>query len=202
MTSGQQPGQEWTVDFWLDPSCPLSRNTARWMVDVAARRPVVVRWRVMSLSILNADKDVDPEGDESGYLWIPARVAAAVQTEHGSAALGAFYDMLWTDADGSQREWIGDFDDALRRAGLPTTLAAAGDGTHYDDALLASHRDGIGQVQGEVGTPILALAGPGRPPRAIFGPVLADVPGPEDALRLWEATVLLTAVSQFRELKA
>ncbi|WP_157181513.1 hypothetical protein [Actinopolymorpha alba] len=36
--------------------------------------------------------------------WTPARVATAIRIEHGHAALGAFYDALWTESDGTERE--------------------------------------------------------------------------------------------------
>ncbi|WP_053675967.1 hypothetical protein [Streptomyces sp. WM4235] len=77
----------WSVDFWLDPACPLTRHTARWIAQVADQMALQVRWWVMSLAVLNEHRDDDPEGDPHGYLWIPARIAAAVQTEHGHTAL-------------------------------------------------------------------------------------------------------------------
>lgn len=218
------PGR-WTVDFWLDPSCPLTRLTARWMVTVAAHEPVDVTWRVMSLSILNEHRDVDPEGDEEGYLWIPARIAAAVQAEHGHAALHAFYDALWTEPDGaestlggqqesvepepseaserSERDWIGDFENALQRSGLPTELVHAGFGTEYDAALRASHQDGVRRVDAEVGTPILAVTTPdGQQLAATFGPVISAPLSHADALRLWQGVLLLAGVPAFRQLRA
>lgn len=66
MTDGR-----WTVDFWLDPACPLTRNTAGWIVSVARQLPVDVRWRVRSLSVLNEHRDDDREGDDAGYLQMP-----------------------------------------------------------------------------------------------------------------------------------
>lgn len=53
----------WTVDFWLDPACPLTRNTARWIARIAKQVPLNVQWRVMSLSVLNEHRDDDPEDD-------------------------------------------------------------------------------------------------------------------------------------------
>ncbi|PDP89571.1 disulfide bond formation protein DsbA [Glycomyces fuscus] len=193
--------EPWTVDFWFDPACPLSRVTARWLRGVAEERPVTVRWRVMSLSVLNEGRDEDPEGDTEGYLWIPARVCAAVQSGHGHEALGRFHDALWTGEDGAEREWIGDLAGALRRAGLPEALAGAGSSEEHDPFLRASHHGAVRGVHGEVGTPILALTGAGGSSRALFGPVVAAPPDPADALRLWEAVVLLAGVPQFREIK-
>lgn len=190
----------WSVDFWLDPACPLTRNTARWITSIGRAVPLDVHWHVMSLSVLNEHRDDDPEGDPDGYLWVPARVAAAVATEHGGAALGALYDALWTEPDGSEREWIGDIGGALHRCGLPTALADSGFSTAYDQALRRSHRDGVARIEAERGTPILTLTSPGGDRRSFFGPVLAGVPSPDDAIGLWESVVLLVTVPAFREL--
>lgn len=191
----------WTVDFWLDPACPLTRNTARWIARIAEQVPLNVRWRVMSLSVLNEHRDDDPEDDPHGYLWIPARVAAAVQTEHGHDALGAFYEALWTDLDGTEREWNGDISEALQRTGLPTELAKVGMSTRYDAELRASHHEGVDRISADIGTPVLAITNPDGEQRALFGPVLGAVPSGAEALRLWEGIGLLVDVAAFREVK-
>lgn len=193
--------ERWTVDFWLDPACPLTWLTARWIRTVAEHRPVDVRWRVMSLSILNEGKDVDPEGDEEGYLWFPTRVCAAVQAEHGHEALGRFHHVLWTAPGGDTREWLDDLNQALARAGLPESLAEAGWGTEHDPALRASHAEATALVEGEIGSPILAVEAPREPRRAFFGPVVDTPLEQEDALRLWEGVLLVSGVPRFRELK-
>lgn len=195
-------GPGWTVDFWLDPACPLTRHTARWIVRITDEVPLQVRWHAMSLSVLNEHRDDDPEGDPHGYLWIPARVAAAVQTEAGHAALGTFYDALWTEPDGTEREWIGEIDEALHRSGLPIGLADSGTSTDYDQALRASHHDGVGRIDAEIGTPVLAVATPHGIERAIYGPVLHDLPNEQDSLHLWRALTGLVSVPAFHEIKA
>ena len=110
----------WAVDFWLDPACPLTRHTARWITQLANEVPIEVNWHVMSLSILNEHRDDDPESDPQGYLWISARVAAAVQTKHGHDALGAFYDALWAEPDGTERQWL--VMHSVRRCNAPVCL--------------------------------------------------------------------------------
>lgn len=198
-----QPADDgWIVDFWLDPACPLTRHTARWIGVLAEALPLGVRWRVMSLSVLNEHRDDDPEDDPDGYLWIPARVAVAVQTEHGHAALGAFYDALWTHRDGTEREWLGDLRDALERSRLPTELADAGMSTEYDQALRASHRQGVERIDAEVGTPLLSVTSPDGHHGTFFGPVLRTVPETAEAHTLWRALQLLVTTSTFRELQA
>jgi hypothetical protein len=199
-TAGTTPG--WSVDFWLDPACPLTRHTARWITSIADQVPIRVRWRVMSLSVLNEHRDDDPEGDPDGYLWIPARVAAAVQTTHGHSALGAFYDALWTEPDGTEREWIGDIGQALHRSGLPTALANTGTSTDYDQALRESHHAGVDRIDADIGTPVLLVTTPTGIQRAFFGPVITAPPDPLESQRLWTALTHIISTPTFRELKA
>lgn len=192
----------WTVDFWLDPACPLTRNTARWITQIANEIPLDVCWRVMSLAVLNERRDDDPEDDPHGYLWIPARVAAAIQTEHGHDAFGAFYDALWTDRDSIEREWVGDIGEALQRTGLPVELAKAGTSTDYDAELRVSHHEGVDRIDAEIGTPVLVIRAPDGRQGSLFGPVLDAVPAVAHQFRLWDAMVLLASIPAFREVKA
>ncbi|ALG07407.1 hypothetical protein [Kibdelosporangium phytohabitans] len=181
-----------TADIWFDPSCPATWVTSRWLIEVTKVRPVRVRWNVMSLSVLNEGRDDDPEGDPEGYLWYPVRVCAAVQQKHGHEALGRFYTELWNKDNGAE-DWIGDFERALDRAGLPTVLATAG--PEYDDAVRASHAEAMAQLGPHVGTPIIAVDG-----AAFFGPVLSRVPLGEEAGRLWDGTLLVASTPGFHEL--
>lgn len=185
------------ADFWFDPSCPYTWNASRWLVEVTKVRPLTVRWRVMSLSVLNEHRDDDPEGDPEGYLWVPARVCAAVQQEHGHEALGRFYTELWSRESGAD-DWIGDLATALDRAGLPTELASAGTSTDYDDTLRASHAEAMNVLGPHVGTPITAVQ---ELRVGFFGPVISEVPTGEHAGRLWDGTLLVVGTPGFHELK-
>lgn len=189
------------VDFWFDPSCPYTWLTSRWLVEVTMVRPVSVRWRVMSLSVLNEGRDDDPEGDPHGYLWVPARVCAAVREEHGHDALGRFYAELW-HPDHRGGDWIGELTGALDRAGLPSRLAEAGMGTAYDEAVRASHAAAMAELGPHVGTPIVATTTRDGRRIAFFGPVISRVPTGPEAGALWDATLTVAGTPGFHELKA
>lgn len=85
-----------TVDFWFDPVCPYTWISSRWMVEVTKVRPVAVRWRVMSLSVLNEHRDDNPEGEWGDYMGAPVRVCAAVEERFGRQALGELFTAMGT----------------------------------------------------------------------------------------------------------
>lgn len=180
------------AEFWFDPSCPYTWTTSRWLVEAATVRPIEIDWRLLSLSVLNEHRDDDPEGDPDGYLWVPVRVATAVREQHGSAALGRFYERLWTQDETT--DWIGNLETALTAADLPRDLATAG--PEWDAAVRRSHSQGIALVGTHVGTPIIAAEG-----TAFFGPVISRIPRGEEAGRLWDAVITVASTPGFHELK-
>jgi protein-disulfide isomerase-like protein with CxxC motif len=187
------------VDFWFDPICPWAWIASRWMHEVEKVRPVQTFWHVMSLSVLNADKDDLSEGYRELLRtgWGPVRVLIAAEQEHGSQVLGPLYTALGTrfhhEKAPRDRATISA---ALAEAGLPPGLADAMDSTDYDAALRASHADGIDRVGYDVGTPVISVNG-----LSIFGPVVSPIPRGEAAARLWDGLLLIAGTDGFFELK-
>ena len=187
------------VDFWFDPLCPWAWITSRWMLEVQQARPVEVTWHVMSLAVLNEGK-TDLPGQYADFLataWGPVRVVTAAEQKFGPSVLGPLYTALGTrfhhDKAPRDRATI---EAALAEAGLPADLADAMDSTEYDEALRASHADGIERVGYEVGTPIISVNG-----TSIFGPVVSPIPRGEAAAKLWDGVMLVTQTDGFFELK-
>jgi len=187
------------VDFWFDPLCPWAWITSRWMLEVQTVRPVQVRWHVMSLAVLNEGKtDMSERYVElMKQAWGPVRVAIAAEQRFGPAVLGPLYTALGTrfhhEKLPKDRATV---EAALAEAGLPADLADAMESTEYDEALRASHAEGIERVGYEVGTPIISMNG-----TSIFGPVVTPIPRGEAAARLWDGVNLVTQTDGFFELK-
>jgi hypothetical protein len=185
------------VDFWFDPLCPWAWVTSRWMLAVAEVRPVTPRWHVMSLAVLNEDKELSESYREiMNTAWGPVRVCIAAEALEGPDVLLPLYTALGNRIHLERRRDDGSVADALAEAGLPASLAAAADSTEYDEALRASHHEGMGPVGYEVGTPVIHVAG-----TAFFGPVIAEAPTGEEAGRLWDGVLAVTSTDGFFELK-
>ena len=187
------------VDFWFDPACPWAWITSRWLLEAEKVRPLEPRWHVMSLAVLNEDKEDLPEKYREGLAkaWGPVRVCVAAEAKYGPEVLGPLYTAIGTRFHNEQlpreRETI---EAALAEAGLPSELADAMDSTEYDEAVSASHSEGIERVGYEVGTPIITVEG-----TSIFGPVVSPIPRGEDAGKLWDGVRLIAQTDGFFELK-
>ena len=186
------------ADFWFDPACPFAWITSRWILEVEKVRDVSVTWHIMSLAYLNEDKDISE--DYRKFLstaWQPVRVCAAAEEKFGTDALLPLYTALGTRRHVEKQELTREvIEDALREADLPTDLADAMDDSSYDDAIRKSHHLGMDQVGHEVGTPTIAFEG-----QAFFGPVISKAPKGEEAGRLWDGFVAVSAYPYVYELK-
>lgn len=197
-TVGSTEGERTPAELWFDPICPFAWITSRWLIEASAHRAIEPTWRVMSLAVLNAGRDLPEQ-----YMalmqraWGPVRVAVKVSQDYDNATLGRLYTELGTrihnDGRGFERDVVAE---AIAAAGLPAELIDAYDDTSLDDAVTAAHKEGISLVGEDVGTPVIRVSGV-----AFFGPVITPMPRGEAAARLWDGVVLCASTEGFYELK-
>ena len=175
------PSQPTAVDFWFDPSCPWAWMTSRWVGEVSQHRDLDVTWHVMSLAVLNEDKDVS---DDYRSFFPRAlkytRLVAAVAELEGPQIVKPLYDALGTRIHpGGSKNPDEVIPAALAELGLNADYARYAETDEYDEQMRASHFDGIERVGQDVGTPIIAVDG-----TAFFGPVISPAPTGEQAMTL------------------
>jgi hypothetical protein len=169
------------------------------MGEVEQVRDVDVTWHVMSLSVLNENRDELPDTYKELLAkgWGPVRVVNAARELHGQEFVKPLYDAIGTQL---HPKGVSDYDEAIGKAlaevGLPAELAAYAHSDEFDASLRASHEAGISQVGQEVGTPVISINGVG-----MFGPVMTPAPKGEAAGKLWDGFVLVTSTPGFYELK-
>ena len=201
------------LDFWFDPVCPFAWMTSKWVRLVAEERHYDVRWRFISLRLLNANVDYDshfpPEyeaGHTAGLKLL--RMCAQTRADHGELAVGALYDALGTRIWDTEPTAVAALLTAdplallapvLAVAGLPGSLVVALDDTSWDELIQAETDAALALTGKDVGTPILHF----QPPTgvAFFGPVISRLPAREEAAALWDHVIGLASFPGFAELK-
>jgi hypothetical protein len=191
------------VDLFVDPICPWAWITSRWLLEVEQVRDVRVNFRVMSLAVLNEDKDVSAEYRKLlETAWGPVRVLIAAESKHGPDVVRPLYSAMGTrihlERAGRGPHMIRS---ALAEVGLPEDLADVADSEEFDAPLRTSHDAAMRLVGQDVGTPVLHVHTGGEQPVAFFGPVITPIPRGDAAGRLWDGVLAVTSTDGFFELK-
>lgn len=200
------------LDVFVDPACPFCWITTRWVEHVREQRDYSVRWRWISLKMINEGTEYTDHrhqiSHEAGMAGL--RILDAVRAEHGNDAVGEAYTAFGTGihVDGRKEEFgdetVAFYTERLVSAGYSdeeaSKLAANADDDAHDATIRAESDLALERAGDDVGTPILTFQPDGDDPRSFFGPVISKAPRGEEAVRLWDAVETL-ASSGMAELK-
>lgn len=199
------------LEFFFDPVCPWAWITSRWVEEVRSLRAYDVRWRFISLKLLNGSNTADWYTDQykrwhaMGHEAL--RVAARIDTELGNEAVGRFYTVLGTEGHNKNRRddfaastesFVGE---VLSIAGLDASLIDAAFDESLDAVISADTELALERTGRDVGTPILTFHPGASDEGSFFGPVIARIPRGAEALRLWDAVEIVATTPGVAELK-
>jgi len=187
-----------SAEMWFDPICPWAWMTSRWLMEVEKVRPVEVTWSVMSLSVLNAGREMTEEyRSMMDRAWGPVRVIIAAARDHGPEVIKPLYDSMGTLIHlGGEKDYLQVIALALKEVDLPADLLRFATSTEVDQDVRASHDRAIALVGEDVGTPVICAGDV-----AFFGPVVSPAPVGEAAGRLWDGCLLVAGTPGFFEIK-
>lgn len=189
------------ADFYLDPACPWTWTTSRWLCEVQEHRPLAIRWRPYSLLLDDTLADVPlARRLELAGSTRALRVMEAVRAHYGEKPIGELYTRLGT---GFHHDGHRDFDHVpgvLADMGLDPELVGALDDPSWDGRIRESMEEAHDLAGPRAGVPLLSITADG-PPRAFLGPVFSPAPTGVAALSAWDGLVTLIAAPGFFELK-
>jgi len=197
MPHGQTDRTGSKVTLWLDPVCPFSWNTARWLDAVAEKTGSAIDWQLMSLAVLNEGRELPPaqQARMRDSLKV-GRLMAAIAREQGTAGWTAAY-FAFGERYFDRSEPLNDslVAHVLTTAGVGATAVAMSN-TSLDEFVREQHQAGQDALGETGGSPILRIDG-----HTFFGPVLTALPDAEAATALFHAVGTLAATPQFTQLQ-
>lgn len=196
------------VHCFVDPGCPWTWITSRWLAEVARLRTLDVRWRSLSIALRDGGA-ISQSIPEPYRSLVPAfrsmstralRLFEATRSSHGDAAVGRLYTEIGVRAFRPgvppHEPGLELLADAVEAAGLGRDAASAADDDHWD-ALLEESLDEVAAVVGNAPMSPTVVVDDGTL-RGLSGPGLSSVPTGAAATRLWDAvTVMLDEPAMF-----
>jgi 2-hydroxychromene-2-carboxylate isomerase len=198
MPHGQSDRTGSQVTLWLDPVCPFSWNTARWLGAVAEKTGLTIDWQLMSLAVLNDGRELPPaqQARMRDSLQV-GRLMAAIAREQGAAgwtaAYFAFGERYFDRSEPVNASLVAH---VLTTAGVLDAAAAAISDTSLDELVRHQHQAGQDALGETGGSPILRIDG-----HTFFGPVLTALPDADTTTALFHAVGTLAATPQFTQLQ-
>jgi 2-hydroxychromene-2-carboxylate isomerase len=198
MPHGQSDRTGSKATLWLDPVCPYSWNTARWLRAVAEKTGLAIDWQQMSLAVLNEGRELPPAQQARMRDSIQVgRLMAAIARERGTAGWAAAYfafgERYFDHSEPVSADLVAH---VLMTVGMRGATAAAVSDASLDEFVRHQHQAGQDALGETGGSPMLRIDG-----RTFFGPVLTALPDAEATTALFDAVGTLAATPQFTQLQ-
>jgi predicted DsbA family dithiol-disulfide isomerase len=186
------------VTVWLDPVCPFSWNTARWLTAAADKAGFDIDWRLMSLAALNEGRELPPpqqarmqDSRKIGRLMVALR--GELDADAMAEAYFAFGHRYFDRSAALDDELV---EHVVAAVGARQVTAAALSDASLDAAVLESQRASQEALGEPGGSPLITIDG-----HTVFGPVLTSVPAPNATLAVFDAVATLVLTTEFSQLQ-
>lgn len=185
------------VTLWLDPVCPFSWNTARWLIAAAGQAGFEIDWQLLNLAVLNTGKELpEPQQKRMNDSRHVGRLMMALHEELGPDALGqaylAFAPRYFDHAAAVDADLV---DHVVQAVGAHRVGAAVLNDASFDEAVAKSHQRGQDALGEPAGSPLLTVDG-----HTVFGPVFTAVPADDQTRAVFDAVTALIRTEQFSQL--
>jgi hypothetical protein len=187
-----------SIRLWVDPVCPFSWNTARWLRNAATDVGFDIDWHLMNLAVLNEGRELPPPQrtrmEDSRQV---GRLMAALRDELGAAGVAQAYFAFGEEYFDRQIA-VGESlaKTVLAAVGARATTPGSLSDASLDEAVRQSHQASQQALGAPGGSPMVTIGG-----HTFFGPVLTAVPARDEGKDLLRAVVTLSATSQFSQLE-
>jgi hypothetical protein len=189
------------AELFIDPACPWTWITSRWLCEVREHRPLDLRWRPFSLLLDDTLADISlARRLELASSTRVLRLIEAVRARYGEPPIDELYTRIGTGFHHDDQRDFEHLEAVLVAMGIPATMLAHLDDPRWDQVIHESMAEAHAVAGPEAGVPLLVMHGDG-PRRAFLGPVFSPAPTGLAALSAWDGLVTLLAAPGFFELK-
>ncbi|MUL65470.1 hypothetical protein BOO86_13410 [Mycobacterium sp. CBMA 234] len=186
------------MTLWLDPVCPFTWNTARWLQAAAEAGGAAIDWRLLNLAVLNEGREL-PAAQQArmGDSRRIGRLMTAIRRDLGVDALVTAYftfgEAYFDQSAPVDRELA---DKVMAAVGASQITPAVLDDDTLDGVVAQSHQAAQDAYGATGGSPLLTING-----HTFFGPVFTELPALESVATDFAALVTLTAMPQFTQIE-
>lgn len=196
------------ISVHVDPSCPWSWTTSRWLHEVAPHRGLRLRWRSLSLMLRDGDQVAAGAPPEIRRIALAAgvqshrllRVFEALRAQSREEDVDRLYtrwgQRVFAPAWPPAAPEPGLIGELLAGAGLPAHFGACADDQGWDVAITEAMSAAAAATGGSPVSPTIML----DERSAVTGPLFAPAPTGPAAVRAWDAVCALLAEPGFFEL--
>lgn len=196
--AGERTSDPTAVTLWLDPVCPFTWNTARWLQAAAEAGGAAIDWRLMNLAVLNIGRELPaPQQARMADSRRIGRLMAAIRRDLGVEALvNAYFTFGEAYFDQSAPVDQALADKVLAAVGASQITSAVLDDDTLDDSIAQAHQAAQDAYGATGGSPLLTINS-----HTFFGPVFTELPALESVATDFAALVTLTAMPQFTQIE-